>query len=165
MMLLCLVEHCCCGSAQLLSECLLQDVWGPIPHLASSHITLGPHSQLSWLKGQCHEIYDILLFIYLFTHIYFSGFRLLGIEKLCEGAACFRCRCCSTKKNEKKFPQGVGEIFKLGTYLRYAKCVTPHPVLATPHSKVKYAHLTVAMPHPKLGKLHLILATVWYTQS
>jgi hypothetical protein len=114
LVLLCLVEHCCCGAAQLLSECLLQDVWGPIPHLASSHITLAPHSQPASSLGSRDSATKFM--IYFCSFIYLLIYIFLGISLIRD--CNFMRRGCrfslSMLLNEKK---GVGKIFKFGTYL------------------------------------------------
>ncbi len=121
-MLLCLVEHCCCGAAQLLSECLLQDVWGPIPHLASSHFTLGPQpaSQPALLaQGTVpRNLSYSSVHLFIYTYIFLGIFVYEGLKYYAKGLLVI---VVAVAQRKKKFPQGAGEISKFWTYLEVRK--------------------------------------------
>ncbi len=96
-----------------------------------------PASQLSWLKGQCHEIYHILLFIYLFSHIciFLGIFVYEGLKYYAKGLLVF---VVAVAQRKKAVPPGCSGIFlNLGRTWRYESCVKPHPISAMQNSKVK----------------------------
>ncbi len=113
LVLLCPVEHCCCGAAQLLSEWLLQDVWGPIPHLASSHITRGPHSQPASSLGSRDSATKFMIFLcsFIYLHIYIFGDFFIRDCNIMRRLCRFSLSLLLNEKNEKKvFPGCRGDF-------------------------------------------------------